>query len=273
MDLIETVAYPLPVVVIAELLGFPAKDFPSYKKWSDAFTAALGINPTPAEQAAATVAREELRAYFDNLIEQIKPEPGQNLISALLAMEDEPGALSREELFINSALLLAAGHETTTNLIANGILALLKDPEQLELLRREPALIESAIEELFRFDSPVQWVSRVVAEKLEMGGITLEPGTVLLGSVGAANRDPRQFPNPDHLDICRIDNRHLSLGSGVHFCLGAALARMEAQIAIGTLVQRLPNLRLDQRKIRWKKGLIFRAARELRVRFDPQSAQ
>jgi cytochrome P450 len=280
MEVIQTLAYPLPVIVIAEMLGFPPQDFPSYKKWSDAFTAALGINPTPAEQAAATVARDELRAYFDNLIEKIQynsapEEPGRarsepNLITALLAMENEPGALTREELFINAALLLAAGHETTTNLIANGLLSLLQHPDQLQRLRDDPSLIESAVEELFRYDSPVQWVSRVVAEKMEMSGVTLEPGTVLLGSIGAANRDPRQFPNPDCLDIGRTDNRHLSLGSGVHFCLGAVLARMEAQIAINALVQRLPHLRLAQRRVRWKKGLIFRAARELHVRFDPQ---
>jgi pimeloyl-[acyl-carrier protein] synthase len=281
MDLIETIAYPLPVVVIAELLGFPAEDFPLYKKWSDDFTAALGINPTPAEQARATESRIELRAYFDQLVEKIqngsmpldtgRSEP--NLITALLSMENEPGALSRDELFINAALLLAAGHETTTNQIANGMLALLKNPEQLARLRNDPALIESAVEELLRFDSPVQWVSRVVAKKLELSGVTLEPGDILLGSLGAANRDVRQFSDADRLDIARTDNRHLSFGSGVHFCLGAALARMEAQIAINTLVQRLPNLQLAERKVRWKKGIIFRAARELHLRFDPSPAR
>jgi hypothetical protein len=290
MDLIEILAYPLPVIVIAKLLGFPAKDFPLYKKWSDDFTAALGINPTPAEQETAAKSRQELHVYFDNLVEKMKrptragtqrvPEvpavvdrrlfsSAPNLISALLEMEDEPGALSREELFINSSLLLAAGHETTTNLIANGMLALLKHPDQLRALRDEPALIESAVEELLRYDSPVQWVSRVVDERLELGGVMLEPGAILLGSVGSANHDPRQFADPDRLDVRRSDNRHLSFGSGVHFCLGATLARMEAQIAINTLVQRLPNLRLAEAKIHWKKGLIFRAARRLHVHFDP----
>jgi hypothetical protein len=279
MELIEAVAYPLPVIVIAELLGFPPEDYPLYKKWSDDFTAALSINPTPAEQERATQSREELRAYFDNLIEKnpglapaLGPGSGPNLITALLAMENEPGALSRDELFINAALLLAAGHETTTNLISNGMIALLKNPDQLQRLRDNPSLIESCVEELLRFDSPVQWASRVVAEEVEMNGVKLEPGAILLASVGAANHDPRQFENPDKLDIARSDNRHLSFGMGIHFCLGAALARMEAQIAVQTLVQRLPNLRLNQKKVRWKKGMIFRAAHEVQLRFDPVNA-
>jgi cytochrome P450 len=269
MDVIEAIAYPLPVVVIAELLGFPPEDYPLYKKWSDDFAAALGLNPSRKLQDAAAQSRVELQAYFDKLVTKLEKEPGDNLLSALLAMEHEQGALSREELFINAALLLAAGHETTTNLIANGIYHLLKHPEQLQLLRENPSLIESAVEELLRFDSPVQWVSRVVGQRLEMGGKTLESGAILLGSIGAANRDPAVFPDPERLDLRRSDNRHLSFGSGIHFCLGAALARMEAQIAIGTIVQKCQNLRLAQRRIRWKKGMVFRAIYELRVRFDP----
>lgn len=295
LELIEAIAYPLPVIVIAELLGFPIEDYPLYKKWSDDFTAALSINPSAAEQARATQSREELREYFDRMIEKIlNPDhqnsrdathprsnrdalhPGygsenhySNLITALLEMENEPGALNREELFINSALLLAAGHETTTNLIGNGMLALLQNPEQLQKLRERSELIESTVEELLRFDSPVQWASRVVAEEIELSGVKLEPGAILLASIGAANHDPAQFANPEKLDITRSDNRHLSFGTGIHFCIGAALARMEAQIAILTLVQRLPNLRLVQRKVHWKKGMIFRAAQELHLTFNP----
>ena len=272
MDVIEAVAYPLPVIVIAELLGFPPADYPLYKRWSDDFAAALGLYSTAEQQAAAARSRAELRTYFDRLVDRHHAAglsgAADNLLPALLAMEDEPGALTRDELFINAALLLAAGHETTTNLIGTGLLALLRHPDQLAAVREDPTLIESAVEELLRFDSPVQWVSRVAGERIDLGGRTVEPGTILLGCLGSANRDPRQFPNADRLDVRRPDNRHLSFGSGVHFCLGAALARMEAQIAIVALV-RLPGLRLHQRKIRWKKGLIFRAVRELRVRFDP----
>jgi len=145
---------------------------------------------------------------------------------------------------------------------------LLQHPEQFQQLRQNPASIESAVEELLRFDSPVQWVSRVAGVPLEIGGVKLSSGAIVLGSLGAANRDPAQFPDPDRLDLNREDNKHLSFGIGIHFCLGAALARMDAQIAIGTMVQRLPNLRLAKQKIRWKKGLIFRAIERLEVRFE-----
>jgi cytochrome P450 len=269
MNVIETIAYPLPVVVIAELLGFPPEDYPRFKKWSDDFAAALGFTPTAAQQAAAVTSRAELRTYFQRLLPKLRERPSESLVGALLAMEHESAALSREELFINAALLLAAGHETTTNLIGNGMLSLLRNPDQLQLLRDEPALIESAVEELLRFESPVQWVSRVMAEPLELGGQRLAVGDLVLGSLGAANRDPAVFAEPDRLDIRRADNRHLAFGSGIHFCLGAALARMEGQIAIGTMVTRLKNLRLAPgTRVKWKRGLTFRAMESLRVRFD-----
>jgi cytochrome P450 len=270
MDIIETIAYPLPVIVIAELLGFPPEDYPRFKKWSDDFAAALGFTPTAQQQAAAARSREELREYFTSLVPQIQSRTRDtSLLAVLLAMEKEPTALSREELFINIALLLAAGHETTTNLIGNGMLSLLRHPDQLKLLREDPSLIESAVEELLRFESPVQWVSRVVAEPLELGGHRLQTGDLLLGCLGAANRDPLAFTNPDQLDIRRSDNRHLAFGSGIHFCLGAALARMEGQIAIGTLVSRLTNVRLAHgARVKWKRGLTFRAMERLRVAFD-----
>jgi cytochrome P450 len=268
MDVIETIAYPLPIVVIADLLGFPAEDYPRFKKWSDDFATALALNARPDQHASAAKSFEELRAYFDDLAPKLQADPGDNLISAFLQMEQEPGAMTREELFINATLLLAAGHETTTNLIGNGMLALLKHPDQMQLLRDDPSLIESTVEELFRYDSPVQWMSRVVGESMELNGIHLDPGTLLLGSFGAANRDPAQFKDPETFDIRRADNKHLSLGLGAHYCLGAALARMEAQIAIGTIVRRCKNLRLSKQKLRWKKGLTFRALEALRVKFD-----
>jgi cytochrome P450 len=269
MDLIETIAYPLPIIVICDLLGFPAEDFQKFKKWSDDFAAALALNAKPAEHAIAQQSHDELQIYFNDLVPRLQREPGDNLISAFLQMENEPGAMTREELFINSVLLLAAGHETTTNLIGNGMHALLTHPDQLQLLRDDPTLIESAVEELFRYDSPVQWMSRVVGEPVELGGVKLTPGTLLLGSFGAANRDPAQFPDPEKFDIRRKENKHLSLGLGSHYCLGAALARMEAQIAVGTIVQRCQNLRLTRQKLKWKKGLTFRALQALWVEFDP----
>jgi cytochrome P450 len=273
MDVIEAIAYPLPVIVIAELLGFPPEDYPLYKRWSDDFAAALGFSATPAVQAAAARSRAELRAYFDRLVERHQQAglvgAEENLLPALLAMEHEEGALTREELFINAALLLAAGHETTTNLIGTGLLALMRHPDQFAAVRDDPSLIESAVEELLRFDSPVQWVSRVAGERIELGGVTIEQGSILLGGLGAANRDPRQFPDANRLDVRRADNRHIAFGSGIHFCLGAALARMEAQVALAGIL-RLPGLRLDQPRVQWKKGLIFRAVRALHVTFDAE---
>ena len=271
-DLIDALCYPLPVIVIAELLGFPPENYPQYKRWSDAFAAALGLNPSAQQRADADVARGELHQFFDEIVPLRKAKPGDDLLSTLLAMEDEPGSLSRDELFINSMLLLAAGHETTTNLIANGIWSLLKNPEQLRKLREDSSLIESAVEEFMRFECPVQWVSRVAAERMEINGVELPAGAILLGSIGAANRDPAVFPGPDVLDITRPDNRHLGFGSGIHFCLGAALARMEGQIAVATVLRRLPNLRPAQRKPKWKRGIVFRAMRRLDVRFDATPA-
>ena len=268
-DLIRDLAYPLPVTVIAELLGFPPEDYEKIKTWSDEMAEALALNPTAAAQARAYRARQEIRQYFNGVVTNLRESPGDNLISALLTGEaygERGERLSPDELFSNSILLLAAGHETTTNLIGNGVLALLRHSAQLRDLRDHPGLIGSAVEELLRYDPPVQWTSRVTGETLTMGGVEIERGQILLASVGAANRDPAVFADPDKLDIRRKDNRHLSFGVGGHFCLGAALARMEAEIAIATLIRRFPNLRLARRKVRWRKGLTFRGLHELPLR-------
>jgi cytochrome P450 len=266
-DLIRDLAYPLPVTVIAELLGFPPEDYEKIKKWSDEMAEALSLNPSPDAQARAYRARQEIRVYFNAVVANLRQTPGDNLISALVSGEaygERGERLGADELFSNSILLLAAGHETTTNLIGNGVLALLRHPDQLRELREHPAeLIGGAVEELLRYDPPVQWTSRVTGETLTLGGVEIERGQIILASVGAANRDPAVFENPDKLDIRRKDNRHLSFGVGAHFCLGAALARMEAEIAIGTLVKRYPKLRLARKKVRWRKGLTFRGIESL----------
>jgi cytochrome P450 len=264
IDVIADLAVPLPICVICELLGFPPEDYPKIKKWSDDFAAALALNPGPAEQVRAAESRDELRKYFEPIATQLRREPRDNLLSALL----QDDTLTPNELFANSTLLVAAGHETTTHLIGNGVLALLRHPDQLDELRRHPELIESAVEELLRFDCPVQWTSRVASEPIELGGQTIERDAIVLASLGAANRDPAQFPDPDRLDIRRKDNRHLSFGAGIHFCLGAALARMEAQIAIGTLVQRFPRLKLATSRLKWQKGLTFRGVKSLLIYVD-----
>jgi cytochrome P450 len=265
MDLIADLAYPLPVIVIAEMLGFPSQDYPRMKVWSDALAASLSLRATPDQQSAAGVAWSEMREYFQHVAARVRASPGNTILSRLLDSENEPGGLSFGEIFTNCVLLLAAGHETTTNLIGNGMLALLRNRDQWELLTRDPSLIESAVEELLRYDSPVQWTSRLAAEPTQLNGQSIASGEVILGCVGAANRDPAKFPNPNRLDIRRSDNRHLAFGIGIHYCIGAALARIEAQIAIGQLAARFPKMRLATRKLRWMKGLTFRGVKKLPV--------
>ena len=262
MELMADLAAPLPVTVIAELLGFPPEDYQKIKKWSDDMAEALGLNPSGEAQARAAQARDELRCYFDDVVKLIESKPGDNLLSALLAPDVD--VLTREELFTNSVLLLAAGHETTTHLIGNGILTLLRHPDQLRALRENPTeLMPGAIEEILRYECPVQWTSRVAGEDIALRGQTIKRGDIVLSSLGAANRDPEIFPDPERFDIRRKDNRHLSFGAGPHFCLGATLARMEASIALTTILQRFPNLRLAKGKLRWQKGLTFRGLKAL----------
>ena len=261
MELMSELAAPLPVTVIAELLGFPAKDYVRIKKWSDEMAEALGLNPSLDQQARAQRARDEMREYFAHVVEHLRTTPGDNLLSALLAPENE--VMNPDELFANSILLLAAGHETTTNLIGNGMLALLRHPDQLRDLRDNPQIIDTAVEELLRYDPPVQWTSRVAGETIELRGKTLQRGDIVLGSVGSANRDPEVFIDPDRLDLRRADNKHLAFGTGIHFCLGAALARMEGQVVIGSLLARFPNVWLAKQKIRWREGLTFRGLHAL----------
>jgi len=265
MDVIADLAYPLPVIVIAEMLGFPPEDYPKIKLWSDHLAAALSLRPTADQQAKAAKTWSEFRVYFDEVVLRTEKNPGNSLLPRLLEAEKESNGLNREELFTNCVLLLSAGHETTTNLIGNAILALLSNRDQWELLVREPQLIDSAVEEVLRYDCPVQFTSRLSGEPIEIGGQTIQPGEIILGVLGAANRDPWRFPNPDRLDIRRSDNRHLSFGSGIHFCLGAALAKMEAKIAILELVTRFPKMRLAKKRVKWLKGLTFRGVESLLV--------
>jgi len=265
MDIIADLAYPLPVVTIVEMLGFPAEDFPRIKQWSDDLAAALSLNPSPKQQTRSNQAWNEIRGYFEQVVARMQRTPGNSLLSRLLEAENEPDGLNRDEMFTNCVLLLSAGHETTTNLIGNGMLALLRNRDQWDLLVRQPDLIESAVDELLRYDSPVQWTSRLTGEPIEINGQTIPPGEIVLGCLGAANRDPARFPDPDRLDIRRSDNRHLAFGSGIHYCLGAALAKMEAQIAIRELAARFPRMTLAKTKLRWMKGLTFRGVKSLPV--------
>jgi cytochrome P450 len=246
VDLIDEFAYPLPVVVIAEMLGIPTRDRIRFQEWSA--TLVRGLDPVslidPETQEAVFQAGRALNEYLRGVIAERRREPADDLITGMIAARDQGDLLSEAELVAMCNLLLVAGHETTVNLIGNGTLALLRHPDQLERLRREPALAKSAVEELLRFAPPVHWTGRVAAEEIEMDGRTVEPGQFVLGVLAGVNRDPAVFPDPDRLDITRDPNPHLGFGRGIHFCLGAPLARLEAQIALPMLLERFPELRL-----------------------------
>jgi cytochrome P450 len=250
VDLIGDLAYPLPVVVIAELLGVPAEDRLKFHDWSGVLAASL--DPLVPEAIAGRVgeAREGLHAYLRDIITQRRRAPRADLISALVAVEERGDALSEPELVVMCTLLLIAGHETTVNLIGNGMLALLRHPEELARLQADPSLITSAVEELLRFDSPVQMTGRIATDNVDIDGHAVSRGEWVLPLLGAANHDPAQFSNPETLDITRTPNNHVAFGRGIHFCLGAPLARLEGQIAIGALVRRFPNLSLAAEPIR-----------------------
>ncbi len=267
MDVIAALAYPLPVIVIAEMLGIPAEDQARLKHWSDEMVRGMGMS-TPEDDRRSRQARREMRAYFEGVASARRREPREDLLSALLAAEEQGDRLSTDELYETVELLLVAGHETTTNLIGNGLLALLRDRDQLELLRRDPSLIERAIEELLRYDSPVQATTRIVPEDIPFDGHVFRAGQQVALLLGAANRDPEQFADPDRLDVTREDVRHVSFGHGIHFCLGSPLARLEAPIAFRALLERFPEMRLDDTITpRWKDNMILRGLQQLPVRF------
>lgn len=244
MDLVADFAYPLPVIVIAEMLGVPARDRDRFQEWSA--TLVRGLDPIldDATQEAVLDARDALLDYLRDVVAEHRAEPRDDLMSALIAAEERGDTLSESELLTMCNLLLVAGHETTVNLIGSGVLTLLRHPDQLERLRTHPGLARSAVEELLRFASPVQWTGRVPLRAVELGGRTLLPGQSVVGILGAANRDPAMFAEPDRLDLGRDPNPHVAFGRGIHFCLGAPLARLEAQVALPMLLGRFPGLRL-----------------------------
>lgn len=268
IDLIRDLAAPLPVIVIAEMLGVRIRDRRAFKTWSDDLALFIGGTTKPAPVVMVRAARGMffLRRYFQRLVRERRGNPGDDLLGALIAAEERGDQLTEEELLANAVLILAAGHETTTNLIGNGMLALLRNPEQLHLLRSEPELIESAVEELLRFESPVQWTGRVAVEEVEVNGVRIPVGQTVAIGLGAANRDPAQFADPDRLDLRRSDNRHLAFSHGIHFCLGAALARMEGQIALGTLLRRFPDLQLANGGLQWQENFTLRGLKRLPIR-------
>ena len=262
-DVIRDFAYPLPVTIIAGILGVPPEDREHFKRWSDDL--ALLLDPFVPEavferaQDSALALYEYLRGVFAAR----RRAPRDDLVSALLAAEEQGDVLSEVELFATCALLLGGGHETTTNLIGNGILTLARHPNERDRLARDPGLLRTAIDELLRYESPTQVTARVASETCTIGSTTIRAGDLVVLGLGAANRDPEVFRDPDRLDLGRTDNRHLALSSGPHACLGAALARLEGQIAIGTLLARHPRLHVDADVPDWHPTVVSRGLRTL----------
>jgi cytochrome P450 len=258
MDVIRDLAYPLPVIVIAEMLGVPPEDRDRFKKWSDEMVMTLGLTEDEEKNKIADQAVVELIEYFREVIQQRRAEPRDDLISGLIAAHEGGDALTEDEMLGTLILLLVAGNETTTNLIGNGLLSLLDHPAELERLRSQPELMESAIEEMLRYEYPVMSTVRTPLEDSELGGKTIRRGEPVMVTIAAANRDPAQFPEPDRFDITRDPNHHVAFGHGIHFCLGAPLARAEARSAISSLLARYPDLRSLVEKPDWGEGIILR---------------
>ncbi|HEY4605388.1 MAG TPA: cytochrome P450 [Blastococcus sp.] len=243
VDVLSGMAEQLPVAVIAELLGVPHVDRPLLRPWSNAIVKMYEYGRTTAVETAAERAADEFVAYLRGLAEQRRRSPGEDLLSHLVTVRDSDGdRLTEDELVTTCILLLNAGHEATVNVSGNGLLALLEHPDQLQRLREDPGLLPTAIEELMRFDSPLQLFERTATEDVEIGGVTVSAGRKIAALLGAANRDPAVFPDPDTLDVGRTDNPHISFGAGVHFCIGAPLARVELQASFGALLERTSRL-------------------------------
>jgi pimeloyl-[acyl-carrier protein] synthase len=268
-DFVAEFAAPLPVLVICELLGVPVEDRHRFTDWSTTLAAGLDhlTSPEPGALRRGDLAAAGLTAYFHELLTRRRAAPADDLLSALLGAVEDGRRLSEDELLATCVLLLFAGHETTVNLLGNGLLALLRQPEQCRALRDEPNNAAAAVEELLRFDSPVQRTSRVALADVELGqGDRIRAGEPVVVLIGAANRDPAEFPDPDRLDLARPNaGRHLSFGAGIHYCLGGPLARLEAQIAMAELLRRLPHLRLLDDHVRWRPTFGLRGLQALPV--------
>jgi cytochrome P450 len=269
MDGIGDLAYPLTFTVILETIGLPLSQRDEFKQWSNDFMASLGLVrrlPEVFERAHESLAEITFDLY--NLHDERHREPCGDLLSEMAALEAEGDKLDHGELVANVILLLAAGHETTTNLIGNGLLALLRHPEQMQVLRDEPALMKDAVEELLRFDNPTHIVWRYAAEDAEVGGRKIARGQFVNLMTGGANRDPEAFPDSDRLDVRRGVTRHVGFGMGPHFCIGAPLATLEGAIALGTVIRRFPNIRLETEALEWTDNPTFHGLKSLPLLLD-----
>ncbi|MFJ6995752.1 cytochrome P450 [Streptomyces sp. NPDC003090] len=263
-DLLARVAEPLPVAVIAEMLGVPAADRPLLRPWSAAICGMFELNPDEDTARRAVAASTEFSAYLRELIARRRKDPGDDLVSALIAAHDEGDRLTEQEMVSTCVLLLNAGHEATVNTTVNGWWTLFRHPEQLAALRSGAVPLSAAVEELLRYDTPLQMFERWVLDDIEIGGVTVERGSEVALLFGSANRDPARFPDPDRLDLARTENPHVSFGAGIHYCLGAPLARLELTASFGELMRRAPGMR-PAAEPRWRPGYVIRGLEELLV--------
>lgn len=293
LDIIHDLAYPLPVMVIAELIGLPASDRADFKRWSDDLFAILGTVKHKSQHVLERAAQSlgEMTEYIKHLADKRREAMGDDLLSILLSVSDgdscpypqhaasahsqggpigereAASTLTEEELVANINILLSTGHETTTHLIGNGILALLQHPDQMQLLKDRPALIDSTVDEILRYDNPVQITYRSAIQDAELNGKLIRQGDLVNTIIGSANRDPERFIEPHRFEITRDEGRHLSFGLGIHYCIGAPLVKLEAEIAFETIVRRFPRIALAAEKLEWQEHPIFRGLKSLPVTF------
>jgi cytochrome P450 len=266
MDFISDFAFPLPITVISEMLGVPVEDHLKFRRWSGELIASgtLSSESFHIQRGLLPMVR-----YVRRLVAGHRKQPREDVVGYLINAETDGDRLNDREIISTTILLLIAGHETTVNLIGNGMLALLQNPEQLELLQQRPELIRPAVEELLRYVNPVQMVNRYAAEDLEIGGVPIPKGSHLMLVVAAADHDPAYHANPEQLDVAHTDARHMAFGQGIHYCLGAPLARLEGEIAFATVLRRLPNIRLacDPHKLVWRPAIELRGLQSLPVTY------
>ncbi|HET8846967.1 MAG TPA: cytochrome P450, partial [Ktedonobacteraceae bacterium] len=267
MDIIGDLAFPLPAQVIADMLGIPPHDRQQFKLWSDDLVDFLGNPPTLELCWRLFHTINDFMRYLRDVVDDHRARPRGDLVDALLQSDEQEDGLTEEELLMNCVGLFVGGHETTTNAIGNGLLALLRNTDELQKLQANPALMTGAIEECLRYDSPVQFTARLAKQTIELGGKKIYRGQSVMLMLGAANRDPAMFADPNTFDICRQNNRHLAFGQNIHYCIGAPIARLEMRIVLETLLRRMPNLHLADEELVWQDNLSFHGVKSLPVLF------
>lgn len=268
MDVMQDVAFRLPTTVIAEMLGVPPEDHEDFRRWTEGLAVFLGdMVPTAQKLETGLESIQQMERYFRDAAERVRREPGPDLLTALTVAEEMGDQLSEEELLSTAILLLAAGHETTASLVGNALQLILTHPEQMQMLRDDPALMAGAVEEFLRIESPIQLTAREASEQLELAGQRIDVKDLVTIALGAANHDPAVFDNPETLDVTRPKFAHLAFSHGPHYCIGSMLARAEAQVALNTILKRFPNIAPVEQHADWRDNQVFRGLASLRVTF------